>query len=679
MSENLLRHEVSPYLLQHRDNPVHWRPWGPAALSEARAAGKPILLSVGYAACHWCHVMAHESFEDPATAAVMNRLFVNIKVDREERPDIDQIYMNALHALGEQGGWPLTMFLTPDGEPIWGGTYFPKTARYGRPAFTAILEEVARVFREEPATIAQNRAAILERIRPQPAGQGVAMTRDLLDRASARLVGLIDTRHGGTTGAPKFPQAGLLEFLWRAAERTGDTRYRDAVLLTLRAICQGGIYDHLAGGFARYATDERWLVPHFEKMLYDNGQLLDLLTAAAIATGEDLFRARIEETVAWLIAEMRQPGGAFAASIDADSEGHEGRFYVWTHAEILSVLGAEEGAFFADAYDVTPAGNWEGRSILNRIDRPYPDAATERRLAAARARLLAVRNTRVRPATDDKVLADWNGLAIGALANAGAALGRPDWVEAARDAYRFIAREMAEGDRLAHAARAGKRTFPGLATDYAAMVKAALDLHAATFEASYLADAARWAATLRAHHFDPVRPGYFLSADDAEALILRPRSDHDEATPAATGLMARNLLRLWRLTGNDAWRADADAIIEAAGATVAENLFAAVGLLSSLDFRLGVTDIVIAAPSLAAAAPLLAAARSHGGENAVLAFHADLASLPPGHPAHGKATLGGVATAYVCRGETCSLPVTGPDALAALLAPDVRGIQPAVP
>ena len=314
MTENLLRHEVSPYLLQHKDNPVDWRPWGPAALAEAVAADKPVLLSVGYAACHWCHVMAHESFEDPATAAVMNELFVNIKVDREERPDIDQIYMAALHATGEQGGWPLTMFLAPDGRPVWGGTYFPNTARYGRPAFVDVLREVARIYRDQPDVVATNTNALMAHLMaPRPSGS-TALDRQLLDQAAARLLQFMDPVHGGTNGAPKFPQASLLEFLWRSAYRTRDPHYRDIVLVTLRNICQGGICDHIGGGFARYATDARWLVPHFEKMLYDNVQLVALLTLAWRATGELLFRTRIEDTIAWLDREMRQPGGAFAAS-----------------------------------------------------------------------------------------------------------------------------------------------------------------------------------------------------------------------------------------------------------------------------------------------------------------------------------------------------------------------------
>jgi len=671
MTENQLATQSSPYLLQHKDNPVHWRPWGPAALEEARRQSKPILLSVGYAACHWCHVMAHESFEDPATAAVMNRLFVNIKVDREERPDIDQIYMSALHALGEQGGWPLTMFLTPDGEPIWGGTYFPRTARYGRPAFVSILEEIARVVREEPETISHNAGLLMQHLKaPQSDAARLTLDRDLLDRAAARLLGLIDREHGGIKGAPKFPQATLLDFLWRAGERTGDPAYRDAVLTTLRNICQGGIYDHLGGGFARYSVDDRWLVPHFEKMLYDNGQLVTLLTQAFIATGDRLFADRVAETIAWLAREMVTPEEAFAASIDADSEGHEGRFYVWTHDEIVDVVGEAEAVFFARAYGVYPDGNWEGVNILNRLGTTsLLTDADEARLAAARAKLLSRRDGRVRPATDDKVLADWNGLMIAALASAGATFQRFDWIAMADRAFAFITGPMARGDRLAHSWRDDKSVFPGLATDYADTITAALALHAATQEPHYLAEAEKLAATLRRHHWDDDAPGYFLSADDAEALIVRPRSATDEATPSANSVMAQNLVRLWHLTGNHAYRDDVDAIIEASAPAVAGNLFAATGMLSALDLRLNATDVVIVAPSGVSPSALVDTVRRHWTPNIILSVHAGAAGLSPSHPACGKTALDDKPTAYVCRGETCSLPITDPQALVALLRP----------
>src|SRR5437763_11353817 len=369
IDRNRLGQETSPYLLQHKDNPVHWQPWGPEALQAAEADDKPILLSIGYAACHWCHVMAHESFENPEIAAVMNRDFINIKVDREERPDLDAIYQHALALMGEQGGWPLTMFLTPEGEPFGGGTYFPPEPRWGRPGFPQVLQSLAAAYRDKNDAISTNVAALREALqrlgRPEP-GEGVAVTPALLDRVAERLLREVDPIHGGIGTAPKFPQCGIFELLWRAWKRTGTTAYRDAVLRTLTTICQGGIYDHLGGGFARYATDARWLVPHFEKMLYDNAELIDLLTLVWQETRDPLYAHRVAETMGWLQREMTGPEGGFYSSLDADSGHEEGKFYVWSEAEIDAVLG-DRAALFKQFYDVTSPGNWEGHTILNRL------------------------------------------------------------------------------------------------------------------------------------------------------------------------------------------------------------------------------------------------------------------------------------------------------------------------
>ena len=448
---NRLHEATSPYLLQHKHNPVDWWTWGPEALAEAKASNRPILLSVGYAACHWCHVMAHESFEDEATAQVMNELFVNIKVDREERPDIDQIYMTALHLLGEQGGWPLTMFLTPQAEPVWGGTYFPKDARFGRPAFVDVLREVARLFHEEPNRIEQNRAALLARLadKARPAGRVTIGLKEL--NAAARQVGnMFDPTNGGLRGAPKFPQPAILEMLWRAGLRTNDARFFETVEHTLERMCEGGIYDHIGGGFSRYSVDEKWLVPHFEKMLYDNAQLLELLVLTWQHSGNALFGQRARETVAWLKREMTTGEGAFAASLDADSEGEEGKFYVWSKREIIDLLGADDGEFFAHHYDVTDAGNFEGHNILNRLKNVPRSEADETRLSGLRANLLHARSRRVRPGLDDKVLADWNGLMIAALVNASIILDEPDWLAMAEHSFDFIARGMSKRERLGH-------------------------------------------------------------------------------------------------------------------------------------------------------------------------------------------------------------------------------------
>jgi uncharacterized protein YyaL (SSP411 family) len=661
--ENRLARETSPYLLQHRHNPVDWWPWGTAALTEAKRANKPILLSVGYAACHWCHVMAHESFEDAATAEVMNDLFVNIKVDREERPDIDQIYMSALHHLGEHGGWPLTMFLTPDGEPFWGGTYFPKTARYGKPAFVNLLREVERVFRQEPQSVEQNRSALMARLAEgaRPAGR-VIIAAPELDRAASQIAGMIDPVHGGMRGAPKFPQPMMLEFLWRAGQRRNDKRYYAAVELSLARMCEGGIYDHLGGGFSRYSVDERWLVPHFEKMLYDNALLLELLAVAYQRSGNGLFRTRACETVAWLAREMTIEDGAFCASLDADSEGEEGKFYVWSLAEIESVLDPEDAAFFAAHYDVTVGGNFEGHNILNRLKHLPRNIEDEKRLAPLRQKLLAARAGRVRPGLDDKVLADWNGLMIAALVNAGLTLEQPHWLEMAARAFLFIDAKMAHGDRLGHSWREGKLLVPGLASDHAAMIRAALALHEATGEHAYLERALAWQATLDRHYDNPANGGYFLTADDAKDLVVRPNATTDDATPNPNALAAQNLIRLAAFTGQHAWRDKADRLFDGIVASAGENLFAHLASLNALDLRLRAAEIVVVGED-SRADTLLAAARKLPALDRIVLRASP--ALPASHPAHAKINAAPQSAAFVCVGDTCSLPVTNPAALVA--------------
>jgi uncharacterized protein YyaL (SSP411 family) len=666
--QNRLARETSPYLLQHQHNPVEWWPWGPQALAEAGRTNRPILLSVGYAACHWCHVMAHESFEDDATARVMNELFVNIKVDREERPDIDQIYMAALHHLGEQGGWPLTMFLTPKGEPIWGGTYFPNTSRYGRPAFVDVLREVARLFRDEPDKIENNRSALMARLAATARKTGGATIGIAeLDNAARQLGGIIDPVNGGTRGAPKFPQAALFELLWRGGLRTGETRFFAAVEITLDHICEGGIFDHLGGGFSRYSVDERWLTPHFEKMLYDNAQLLELLAIAYRRSGKALYRRRAQETVAWLAREMTTPDGAFSASLDADSEGEEGKFYVWFYDEVMQTLGGEDGAYFARHYDVTPQGNFEGHNILNRLK---PQAGTEEdetRLAALRAKLLAVRDTRVRPGLDDKILADWNGLMIAALTNGGLVLGQPSWLTMAERAFTFVASAMTRGDRLGHSWRQGQLKFPGLASDFAAMIRAALALNEATGAQHYLDQALAWQRALDRDYLDAETGTYYLTAADAEGLVIRPASTADEATPNHNAVAAQNLVRLPLLAGDDGFRTKADRLIAAIAPAASENLYMHMALLNAVDLRLRAAEIVVTGEGANADA-LLAAARALPALDRVV-FHATSAdALPPGHPALPKIAAAGEPQAFVCIGETCSLPIGDPAGLMRTLA-----------
>jgi uncharacterized protein YyaL (SSP411 family) len=667
--ENRLGRETSPYLLQHKDNPVHWWAWGPEALAEAKRSNRPILLSVGYAACHWCHVMAHESFEDAAIAAQMNDLFVNIKVDREERPDIDAIYMRALHNLGEQGGWPLTMFLDSEARPFWGGTYFPPTPRYGRPGFTQVLQEVSRIYAEEPDKVRHNTGLLLESLAARDAsGGGPAIDDRLLADLTRRMVSAVDPHYGGLSGAPKFPQWSFFWLLWRGAIRYGHEAARHAVDNTLTHICQGGIYDHLGGGFARYSVDERWLVPHFEKMLYDNALLLDLMCEAYRETGNDLYARRIEETVGWLLREMIAEGGGFAASLDADSEGEEGKFYVWTRAEIAEVLGEADTKVFADAYEVTDAGNWEGHTILNRLRNPDALSPTEEAaLTGMRSKLLARRASRIRPGWDDKVLADWNGLMIAALAHAARVFDRPDWLKAATTAFDFVCQRMATDGRLAHSYRAGQAKVQGTAGDYANMIWAALRLYQATNDPAYLAAAERWCATLDSHFWVADAGGYAFTADDTSDVIVRMRGAHDDATPNANAVMISNLAALHLLTGNPAYLERAQAIPTAFAADLGKNPLGHCGLLAGCFDLIAPQHVVVIETADAAASARLARTMLGlslpGAVQQVVGEH----QLPASGPLAGKTAQDGKPTAYACLGPTCSLPMTEADALLDLL------------
>jgi len=662
---NQLRGESSPYLLQHQDNPVHWRPWGQAALAEAKATNRPVLLSVGYAACHWCHVMAHESFEDQATADLMNRLFVNIKVDREERPDIDHIYMSALHALGEQGGWPLTMFLTPDGTPFWGGTYFPPEPRWGRPSFRQVLMGVAEAYRTGAEPVMKNAAALSRHLVAQSTpAPGDALTPAHLDAVAAAYLKITDPEQGGLRGAPKFPNPPIFRFLWQNAFRTGEPAGRDATHLMLERMSQGGIFDHLGGGYARYSTDAIWLAPHFEKMLYDNAQLLDLLALAHADRPHPLYAERAAETVGWMIRDMTAETidgrTAFAASEDADSEGEEGRFYVWTEAEVDALLG-HAAALFKRAYDVTEAGNWESHVILRRVT-PLGTDAFEAALAQSRAILFDARTKRVRPGRDDKVLADWNGLAIAALCRASAVFGRSDWLARAVEAFDFVLAAMSGPDgRIQHALRLGRISASGLLDDQAAMARAALALHEATGLAGYLDHAIRLVTVAEAVFGDGHGGFYTTAVDATDVPMARPRTAQDNATPAATGVMAEVLGRLYHLTGDPAWRLRAERLIRAFSGDP-NTISLMPGMLAAADLLEEAACVVIAGdPSDPRMAGLLAAALA-SADPAVVVMRAS--AVPAGHPAHGKSA--GPA-AYVCRGSVCGLPMQEPDMLAATL------------
>jgi uncharacterized protein len=660
MSENRLGQETSPYLLQHKDNPVHWWAWGPDALGEAKRSGKPILLSVGYAACHWCHVMAHESFEDDATAAVMNQLFVNIKVDREERPDIDAIYMGALHALGQHGGWPLTMFLDSDARPFWGGTYYPKEPRFGRPGFVDVLRQVETVYRETPEKAASNAQQLIASLQTRgPAAQAHAINDNLLKELTAKMVDAVDPVRGGLLGAPKFPQFSFFWLLWRGAIRYGNPAARGAVIATLDNVCQGGIYDHLGGGFARYSTDERWLAPHFEKMLYDNALLIELMTEVYRETGSPLYKARVAETVAWLQREMIAAGGGFAASLDADSEGEEGKFYVWTLPEIQEVLGEEDAKLFAEVYDVTPSGNWEGHTILNRLSTLELRAdADEERLAAMRQKLLAVRAKRVRPGWDDKVLADWNGLMIAALARAATVFEKPEWLELAKVAFHFVTTAMYEDGRLRHAYRDGQAKAPATASDYANMTWAALRLHEATGRPNYFTQAQVWVDVLDRRYWMPEYGGYATSAADTDDVIVRLRPGSDDATPNANSVMLTNLTWIGSLTGETRYLDRAAALPAAFAGDIGRNIVAHTGLLAGTIDLMSPQQVIVVGKNLKGFQELIEAIRSislpgalqYGMEPGA----SELAALRDKQPVNGR------ATAYVCVGPQCSPALTEP-------------------
>jgi len=667
---NLLGEATSPYLLQHAGNPVHWRPWGPEVLAEAKMRDCPILLSIGYAACHWCHVMAHESFENAETAGRMNALFVNVKVDREERPDIDHIYMTALHAMGEQGGWPLTMFLDPEGRPFYGGTYWPPEPRWGRPSFGQVLDSVAAAWRTRRATMEENGAAMEEHLAKLSApSPGRALAPDDLTRVGDRLLGAIDPLHGGVGTAPKFPNAPIFRFFWNETFRRRDERFGDAVRALVEALNAGGIYDHLGGGYARYSTDAEWLVPHFEKMLYDNAQILELLALVHAHWPDPVFAERARETVGWLNREMRV-AEAYAASLDADQDGEEGAFYVWREAEIDAALGEASPAFKA-AYDVRPGGNWEGRTVLRRIaPRGSPDE--EAALAEARAKLFALREARARPARDDKVLADWNGLAIAALARASAVFGEPKWFDDARRAYYFILRVLrSDDDGLLHAWRAARPGARALLDDYASMARAALAL----FEGSGYPDELETARRLAQEALDRFGDGeggvYLTAADAADVPGARPRHAHDGATPSGVGLLLEVFARLWHLTGEPRWREAADGLTRAfSGAP--EGIGGSPLLLMGADWLERGGSVVVDGRLDDPLAQALAMAARRAPDPSLTVLRLDRRIWPNGPP-RGGLPRSASPVAMLCHGQTCSLPAATPEALAALIGERAAG------
>ena len=670
---NRLADESSAYLRQHMHNPVDWYPWGDEALSLARSEDRPLFVSIGYSACHWCHVMERESFEDAETAALMNRLYVNVKVDREERPDVDQIYMDTVTRLTGHGGWPLTVFCTPRGEPFYAGTYFPPQARPGVPSFREVLEGMARAYREQPDKVARSVDQILESLRQRP--QGVASEppgAGTVARAAMRLLQNADPDCGGFGGAPKFPTPPNLELLLAAVDVLPARKAIEAldhVVLSCREMARRGLYDHLGGGFHRYCVDARWAVPHFEKMLYDQGQLLGVYAEARrrVEAEEPDLVWPIQETVAWLRREMTGPEGGYYASQDADSEGEEGRFYVWTPEQVAAALGDERGSGFCRAFGVTERGNFEGgRSVLADVAREPRERSAE-----AREALRVLRAERVAPETDRKRVAAWNGLAISGLARAGSLLGDSGMLADAAAAADFVLERMLdERGRLLRVWNEGRARVPAFLDDLAAVLGACLDLARAGAGERYWAAALRIADDVAARFYDADEEDLFLTASDAEPLVHRPRSDHDGATPHSTGLAALGLLRVATLSG----RKDLRGIVD--------------GVLRSHAFvldRAPETHPTLARAALAAERGLsVAVVLGESGDadvraladraRAVLAPEDAVLEVAPGATPEGvdpswladREMQGGRATAYVCRGVTCSLPVTWPDDLAPL-------------
>ncbi len=667
---NRLASETSDYLRQHMHNPVDWWPWGAEALDHARAEDKPLLVSIGYSACHWCHVMERESFEDPEMAALMNEHFVSIKVDREERPDVDQIYMDTILRLQGHGGWPLTVFCKPNGEPYYAGTYFPPEPRPGLPSFRQILLGMARAWREQREQVNANARQILDSLREQPEGVASASPgSDLLALAATQLLENADPEHGGFGSAPKFPTPANLELLLASEPFVPEARVReirDFLLRTCQEMSRRGLFDQLGGGFHRYSVDEHWGIPHFEKMLYDQGQLLRIYADLWRRTGEkdDDLVWPVLETASWLQREMAADEGGWFASQDADSEGEEGKFYVWSPAEIVDVLGEERGRAFSEAYSVTETGNFEGRNALWDLPRgPRPDFENER------AELLTARAKRIAPSTDRKRVTAWNGYTMSGLAYAGSVFARPELVGAAARCADFIlTRARDDRGRLVRIFAEGKAKVPAFLDDTAGMLSACLDLFRAGAGEAYLNHAIELAEDIVALFFDEKEGDLFLSPSDGERLPHRPRSDHDGATPNSTGLAALGLLRTSELTGREDLRLPVErilgrhAFVLEKAPTAYPTLLRAASLAES-----GLSIAIIVGDPEADATRAMAerARRALAPEDAVVVL-ADPerapARLDPGLTANRPA-LDGVATAYLCRGRTCSLPLTDPDQL----------------
>jgi uncharacterized protein YyaL (SSP411 family) len=687
---NRLVTETSPYLLQHADNPVDWYPWGPEALQLAQESGKPILLSVGYSACHWCHVMAHESFEDDATAAVMNELFVNIKVDREERPDIDKIYQTAHQLLTQRaGGWPLTMFINPDDQrPFFGGTYFPNVARYGMPSFTDLIVRVAEYFknnRGEVESQGQQLVDIFGKLEPRAAENELELTVELLRTAREKILQNSDDEYGGIGNAPKFPHPTTIDRLlrhWRATAHSAepDVAALSMVALTLTRMAEGGIYDQLGGGFCRYSVDRYWQIPHFEKMLYDNGPLLALYAQAFLATGDELYGQIANETADWILADMQAPNGGFFSTRDADSEGEEGLYYVWTPEEVNELLSAEQYEVFARHFGLNAAANFEGkwhltvRETLNVIakDNGISEQSVAELINAARTTLLQAREKRVPPGRDEKQLTSWNALAIRGLAIAGLALDRSDLIESAGKSAEFIRQTMMVDGRLLASFKDGQARFPAYLDDHAFLLDALLELLQTKWSDSNLELAIELAELLLEHFYDQETGGFFFTADDHETLMHRPKPLADEAVPSGNGVAAVALQRLGFLLGEPRYLDAAESTLRNAWRAMDEYPHGHVSLLTALEEYVDHPEIIIMRGDAAEISRWRASAAAiYAPRRLVFAIDSKTEGLP-GSLADRK-PVPGETIAYRCVGSHCSLPISSWEALAAALSETGEG------
>jgi uncharacterized protein YyaL (SSP411 family) len=677
---NRLSTESSLYLRQHAQNPVDWYPWGPEAIERAKRENKPIFLSVGYSACHWCHVMELESFEDADTAAILNEHFVPIKVDREERPDVDAIYMAAVQALNHgQGGWPMSVWLTPELQPFYAGTYYPPRDLYGRPSFRRVLTALSEAWRDRREEVTKSAAHITDALRRtgEPAAIEGELTEGLLRVAPQLLRRAFDPRHGGFGTAPKFPHAIDLRLLLRCWHRFGDEDALAMVRRTLDGMAHGGIYDHLGGGFHRYSVDERWLVPHFEKMLYDNALLSVAYLEGFQATGDPFYRRIVEETLDYVLREMTAPPGAFYSTQDADSEGVEGKFYVWTDREVRAVLGDELADIFCPVYDVTPEGNWEEHTILHRSKTDEQDAALlkmdvgelRRKLAEARRKLLEVRSKRVWPGRDEKILTSWNGLMIAGFAKAGAVFDRADYTAAAVRAAEFILTNMriADGRLFRTTAVGSPPKIDGYLEDYAFLIEALVDLYGATFATHWLNVAEELAGIMVDRFADPAG-GFYTTSAGQNDLILRLKDQHDGSTPSGSAMAITGLLRLAELSGTTRWREEADRGLRAMRGVMHDSPMAAAQSLVALDFALGPVEQVAIVGDEDAAKRVLRAALEPFRPRRVVAFREPhvKSSLPV---LADKSATGPVAT-YICENYACQAPILTADEAEKRLAAD---------